>query len=373
MNFTPLQDFLDQITKWRIVGADLLIYIKNKPVFRYSSGYSDLENKIPVNQQALYNLYSATKIITCTAALKLFEQGRFSMSDPLSKYIPEFKEMYLKNGKKVQNPITIEHLFTMTAGFGFNIHCPSIMSVRKDTGGKCPTMDIVKALSKEPLLFEPGTTWAYGLCHDVLGGVIEVISGKKFEDYLKENIFIPLGMNNTTFHLTDNNREKMCKQYLYDEQTGKHKEISLINTFKFGTEYESGGAGIISSVDDYILLASALANQGVAPNGVKILSPDTIELMRTNMLNEKQLIDFNWPHLKGYGYGYGVRTMLSPETAHSLSHVGEFGWGGAAGAHVLIDPENSMAVYYAQHMLCDQQEYVHPRLRNKIYECLARN
>lgn len=378
MNFKELEAFLEYITKWRIPGADCAIYHKNKPVFRYSAGYADVKSKKPITPDNLYYLYSTTKVITCTAALQLFEKGKFLMTDPVWEYLPEFKEMYIQktaeNGVaelvKAGKSIEIRDLFTMSAGLTYDLNTPSIKAVKKKTDNKCPTRDIVKAIAKDPLMFEPGTHWNYSLCHDVLGGLIEVVSGKKLSEYLDENIFKPLEMKDTGFYLTDEKKQRMATQYSFDDEKNIAAAIPWTNEYKFGSEYESAGAGLISSVDDYIKFANTLCNKGKSPNGERILAKRTVDLMRTNHLDETSLKDFNWIQFRGYGYGLGVRTMIDKAKGGSLGPVGEFGWGGAAGAYLLIDPENEVALFYIQHMLNNQEPYVQPRIRNIVYSSL---
>ena len=380
MNFKDLELFIDKITKWRIPGADCIVYYKNRPVFRYSAGYADIKEKKPISDDNLYNLYSTTKVITCVAALQLFEKGHFLMTDPLYEYLPEFKEMYiqktLENNEtelvKAKNYIKVQDLFTMTAGLTYNMNTSFIREVKERTEGRCPTREIVKAIAKSPLIFEPGTHWSYSLCHDVLACLVEVISGKKFSEYLSENIFEPLEMKDTGFYLTEEKQKRMAKQYRFIDEINEVKEVPLTNVYKLGCEYESGGAGLISSVDDYIKFANCLCNKGRSQNGEQILSEHTINLMRTNHLDEIALKDFNWPQMVGYGYGLGVRTMIDKAKGGSLSPIGEFGWGGAAGSYVLIDPENELALFYAQHMLNNQEPYVHPRIRNLLYFYLSK-
>lgn len=378
MNFGDLAAFMDQITDWRIPGADCSVYHRNKPVFRHLAGYADVALSKPVTEDALYFLYSASKVITCAAALQLFERGKFLMTDPVGEYLPEFRDMYVKrateHGKteliKAKNSIAIRDLFTMTAGLTYDLDTPSIRAVRERTGNRCPTREIVRAIAGEPLLFEPGAHFNYSLCHDVLGGLIEVVSGRKFREYLNENIFGPLDMRDTGFRLTDGRKARMAKQYIFDNAKNAALETPLENDYVLGSEYESGGAGLISSVDDYMKFANALCNKGMSQTGERILGRRTIDLMKTNHLDEISLRDFNWIQMTGYGYGLGVRTMIGRETGGSLSPVGEFGWGGAAGAYVLIDQENELAVFYAQHMRNSQEPYVHPRIRNLVYHCL---
>lgn len=256
----------------------------------------------------------------------------------------------------------------MTAGFDYNLNSESVKKYQKETEGKFPTRMIAKALSEQPLGFEPGTRWNYSLCHDVLGAFIEVVSGMKFSEYLKKNIFEPLGMNDTGFERNEKIYSQMFPQYLFDNETQKANEIGKeASNFVLGTEYESGGAGLISTADDYIKFADALANGGVGKDGIRILSPRTIDLMRENRLSESVIKDFNWVQLAGYGYGLGVRTMMNRGKGGAIGQVGEFGWGGAAGAYVMIDPDNNISVFYGQHMLNNLEPFIHPRIRNLVY------
>ena len=390
MSFDNLTSFFKHLTdEIGVPSVDCTVHQNGEEIYRYNGGFAyDKKNKY-------YNLYSVSKVITCTAALQLLEQGKYLLTEPLYEYMPKFKEMYVKKdfalsdegrltseGKKIvegektfeivpaKNPILIKDLFNMSAGFDYNYGCEEVQKLIKETDGKFPTRMIATALSQRPLSFEPGTHWQYSLCHDVLGAFIEVVSGMRFSDYLKKNIFEPLGMTDTMLHVNDEILEKTFPQFMYNSETKKAKEIPKDNSFRLGTEYDSGGAGIHSTVDDYIKFADALANGGKGKNGEHILSQKTIDLMRTNHLSEKQLPDLNWSQLKGYGYGLGVRTMIDRAKGGALSPIGEFGWGGAAGAYVMIDPENKLSVFYGQHMLNNLEPYIHPRIRNLVYSSL---
>ena len=249
------------------------------------------------------------------------------------------------------------------------------------------TVTVAKYLAQEPLSFEPGTRWLYSLSHDVLAAVVEVIAGKKFRDYVKENIFDPLDMQESFYH-NAHVQDRMAEQYRYVDSDdanivnqqatgGSGKAGQLVNVTKNvtaipGPEYDSGGAGITTSVSDYSKFVSALANGGVGPNGQRIISAGTIDVLRANQLNEVQMADYNWSQLKGYGYGLGVRTCIDIAKSGSTGSIGEFGWGGAAGATVLADPSRRISIFYAHHMLNSQEPYYQPRLRNVLYTCLGR-
>ncbi|MEO2213217.1 serine hydrolase domain-containing protein [Paenibacillus amylolyticus] len=377
MDFKPLASFIDRITSWRIPWAEVLVMHRNDTVFHYRNGYANLEEKTPIGDGSIFNLYSMTKIMTCVAGLQLVERGEMLLSDPLSDYLPEYADMTVKktmaNGEirleKATRAITVRDLFTMTAGFSYDVACPSIQEAVKSTDGTLPTRDFARALGKEPLLFEPGTHWNYSMCHDVLGALIEVVSGKSFGTYLRDEITGPLGMNDTAFNLNDEQQKRLIPQYAYNDELEKAVRMDG-NGFRVGTELESGGAGLLSTVSDYARFLNALTGLGTSPEGVRILSQASVELMRTDHLSEMTRGDYSWDHMYGYGYGLGVRTHISKAGSGSLSPLGEFGWSGAAGCMAIIDPDSELTVMYAQHLLNSQEPYVQRRLRNVVYSCL---
>ena len=221
------------------------------------------------------------------------------------------------------------------------------------------TLDLVRAMAREPLDFEPGTHFQYGLSHDVLGAVIEVVSNMPLGDYLQKTIFDVCGMHNTGFGINEDVRSRMCSQYRYVTETGKAELIEKKNEFILSPVYQSGGAGLISCVDDYLKFATELAN------GNRLLKKETIALMRANQLDGQQHHDFQ--NVKpGYSYGLGVRTAVNSNFVSKE----EFGWDGAAGSYVLIDPVEHIAVFYATHIR-DRVEFldqtIMQRLRDAVY------
>ena len=376
MDFSHLRAFLDELVEGIIPGVDLAVSIHHKTVFRHHAGFADKEKGLRMKGDETYFGYSVTKLLTCVCALTLFEKGAFLMSDPIKEYLPEFGDMQVaeidNTGNvslhKAKRDITFRDLFTMTAGLNYNLGTKELLETVKSTGGEAPTREIMRAIAKSPLSFDPGEHWQYSLCHDVLGGLIEVISGMRFETYMKKTLFEPLEMKSSALHLTDSLSERLAMQYINEDEKGV-KPIHTQNPYVLGSKYDSGGAGLITSVEDYLRFADMLAMGGVGATGERILSKATIDLMRTNHLNDVQMKDFNWIQMTGYGYGLGVRTMVD-RSRGSLSPVGEFGWGGAAGAYVLIDPERELAVYFAEHMRNSLEPFVHPRIRNILYSCL---
>lgn len=392
MDFGNLKDFLSHMAAHRTPGNAVVVYLGGKKVFSYAAGYADLESRTPFTGEEYVNIYSCSKITTVTAAAQLLEKGIFLLDDPLYEYIPAYRHMAVKQPDgslaEAKNPIRIGDLFTMTAGFNYDTKCPSIQKAGQLTGGRYDTAEVVKQLANEPLSFEPGTHWQYSLCHDVLAGLVSVITGMPFRDYVKKNVFDPLGMERSVYHHTPEIEEKMASQYTFRpagdngdtdiveaQKSGRGNEGSFVNVGEgvshiFGPEYDSGGAGITTTVGDYAKLMAALAGKGIGVNGGRILSAHTVELMKVNRLNEQLLKDFSWQQLKGYGYGLGMRTHIDPVKSGSAAGIGEFGWGGAAGASAYMDTEIGLGVFYVQHCLNPREEWYQPRLRNVIYGCL---
>ncbi len=391
MDFKPMCEFMDRLTGWRIPGNSVSVYHKGREVFRYSSGYADIESKAPMTGNELLNIYSCSKITTVIAALRLYEKGLFLLDDPLYDFIPEYREMYIKDQndelKKAEEPITMRHLFTMTAGLTYNFDTDGMQKAREITNGKMDTVTVARCIAGDPISFEPGTRWQYSLCHDVLAAVVEVISGQRFSEYVKQNIFAPLGVTDIYYQRPEQVKARMASQYDYVTEcpttdlvaaqinSGRDGywmkiEKDIARGHGLGENYDSGGAGIVVSVNDYAKLAGALAMGGTASNGEKILASGTVELMRQNQLTCEQRKGFTWSQLKGYSYGLGVRTLIDKAVSGSLGSLGEFGWGGAAGATMLVDPDREFSLFYAHHMLNPQEDYYQPRLRNVAYKCL---
>ena len=370
MNFKKLTSYLDSFYAAKnIPGVGLKMYYKNKPVLEHCAGYADAENKIRFGPDTLFNLYSATKVITCTAAMQLVEAGKLRLDAPLYEYIPEYKNMSAQHEdgiREAKNIITIENLFTMTGGISGNRDSEKVRQL-----AEAQTLEVVKAMASEPLLFEPGTRFKYGYCHDVLGAVIEAVTGKTLGEYLKTNIFERIGMPDTGFRVAPEKQNRVAKHYVgFNSNTGTSKSFGEVFGVHDFDKYESGGGGLISSVSDYILFAAMLCNYGTAENGEQILSKQSVEAMRTNRLHGVPMDDFaefgGWSKA-GYGYGLGVRTLLDRERNNSLSENGEFGWDGACGCYVVIDPNAQIALFYAQQEAGSKWWEWHGTVRNFAY------
>ena len=376
MEFPHLTAYMDHMVKdLHVPGVDCIVCQGHRQLFRYFTGVRDLQTRQPMTGDELYIIFSMTKMLTCTCALQLFEQGLYEMSDPISKFLPEFEKMRIAptaaiGGEDVyaRNPITVQDLFTMGAGLDYDLQAPGIRQALRS--GKTTTRELVTAMAETVLGFEPGTRYRYSLCHDVLGALVEIWSGRSLGQYMQAHIFTPLGMKHTFFGVpkSDDLRKNMVCRYIYAED-GSVQPLPLECPYNLAEQYESGGAGLVSTASDYAIFLDAMANGGQAANGYRLLKPETVTRMGTNHLNRQQLEDFgiNRP---GYGYGLGVRTHMYPGKSGCLSPVGEFGWDGAAGGFAVVDPKNQLSLTYFQEVhrwpLRIQTE-----MRNALYTDLA--
>lgn len=370
----------------RLAGCSIQVKLADELVYEHYTGYADVQDKTPIDGQTLYRIYSMTKPITVTSALQLYEKGAFLMNDPVSAYLPEFRQMQVceQNGqgeyitRPAKHEMRIRDLFCMTSGMTYDGNsCPT----EKATGAffkslyrdfekeSCPTREFVRRAAKLPLAFEPGSRWKYGISHDVLGGLVEVLSGERFGDYVRKHICEPLGMTDTDFHMEEEKLKRLASLYTYRNGGIQPRTDIFQKNYLLRSLCESGGAGLISSLSDYMKFASVLTRGGTSRDGVRILGRHTIELMRSDHLGAlKPYMD--WPVLSGYSYGLGVRTLVDPAEGGVNGSVGEFGWSGMAGSYVLMDPEKQLTVVYMQQLVPSTEEYIHPRLRNIVYGCL---
>ncbi len=387
MDFSKLTAYLDTLNeKYGVPGLDLKIMKEHEVVYRYMTGHCDYEKKNPVTEQNLYDIYSCSKPITMTAVMQLVEQGKIDLYDPLEKYLPEFGQMYYATDFKMgfpfswptsaspkapaQNKMYIHDLMSMTAGMSYDVAYESIREVVEETKGEANTRQIVAAMAKMPLLSEPGTRYSYSLAHDVLAAVVEVVSGMTFGEYMRKNIFEPLGITDMYYQIPEDKRHRLAAQYAKDWNTGEIKpDQSMI--YRITKNYESGGAGLTCSVDAYSKVIEALANDGIGGTGAQILKPESIRTMSKRWLNDQQHEDFMMSGKVGYSYGLGVRTMV--DNSKAKSPIGEFGWDGAAGAFSMIDPINHISLFYAHEILAMLEAYneIHPTIRDLTYEALG--
>lgn len=372
MDFSKLDLYMDQMTLRGIPSCELSVTKDGECVYRKCVGYSDEAQTKPTGPNDIYYIYSATKVYTCIAALRLIEEGKLSLDDPVSKYIPEFADAKVKRKDgtltPAQNVMTIEHLFTMTGGMTYDRDLEKL-----DAAQDKSTVGLVRIMAQDPLIFEPGTRYRYSLCHDVLGAVVEIVSEMKFSEYLNEIMFKPLGMKDIGFFPTEEQKSRISTLYKYRNGIGKAVPVAEYLRSNISDSYESGGGGLFSTVDEYMKVITVIACGGTTKDGYTLLKPETIELMKTNRLCDAALDDFVNRRMFGYGWGLCGRVHIDPVRSNSRTPVGEFGWDGAAGAFVLMDTENRIALYYGQHIMnCGIAAYsVHHTVKNMVYEALG--
>ena len=389
-----LDKLLENFVAAGVPGCGLAVSYKGKIVYTGYRGLANMETQKKIDEDTVYKVFSCSKLITATAVMKLYEEGLLLLDDPLENYLPFFKDIpyqtYDGSGEitchPTTHPITIKNLLTMTSGIPYmGTGSATACAYREKLGDMLSSqmyamtvMELAKKISEVPLAFDPGSHWHYGLGYDVLGAVIESITKKSFGAYLKEAIFDPLGMTHTSFVCTDDMAKNLANTYMYAD--GKHVNITTPPdlTPTNGAKLESGGGGLLSTLGDLIQFAG-MWGQGGIWNGTRILSRNTIDLMRKNHLRGQTMEDFQrmtaqaYPWYKGYGWGLAGRTLIDCQEAGSNGSIGEFGWCGATGPYVLADPEKELAVVYTQQMLPvigGMQDYCHPRVRNVVYSLL---
>ncbi|MBP7176860.1 MAG: beta-lactamase family protein [Thermoclostridium sp.] len=384
-DFNDLTELLKQFVSNGPAGCGCAVAKDGKTLYQGYFGYADLEEKRPVAEDTVYRLFSMTKVIICTAAMMLFERGKFLLNEPLYEYFPEYRDTQVfvtkpdgsVDTRKAKSPMLIKHAFSMAVGmpypFGNLPTAREMERVKQELHNKHGKYDIVtevKAMGSVPVAFDPGTHWLYGYGHDIVAGLIQVVSGKTVGRFLQDEIFDPLGMKDTGYRYRDGIEGRMATYYRRDETGKMTKAPSFLDMFHAPDAlYESGGAGLYSTVRDYLSFSQMLANGGIY-NGQRIIGRKTIELMCGNQLNDDQLKDYQNSYLAGYGYGLGVRTMLCPALGHSNGSVGEFGWTGMLGTYVSIDPKERSSIVYMHQMDPNMEEYHHLRVRAVANGCL---
>lgn len=366
-----LQSFVDK----GLTSCACSVVHRGETVYEGYFGYANPAENRPVGPETIFRIYSMTKVITCTAALMLYERGLFLLTDPLYDYLPEFRNPLVyrreRNGSlytsSAATPIRIMDLFKMTSGLTMhgdrneterqvsNLSLKDISNVRT----------MAKMLSEIPLAYDPGTRWHYGFSHDVLGALIEVLSGKSLGQFLKDEIFEPLGMNDTFFRIPDNKKSRLST---LDAETEREFTITSDSIYQLNATLECGGHGLLSTLRDYARFTQMLARGGEL-DGTRILGRKTLGLMTTNHLDSTQLADMEaegtWP---GYGYGLGVRVITDRAKGGINSSSGEFGWAGAAGTWMAADPDEELSIVYMQGLLPNKYNEIRGhKLRAAIY------
>lgn len=357
------------IQEEEIAGAVALVARRGNIAYFKAFGMMDKEAQMPMQTDTIFRICSMTKPITSMAVMMLYEEGHFMLNEPLHHFIPEFKDMKVLDPPypedrtsppdsliKAKRPITIRHLLTHTSGLTYNWN-PRVGKMYTDHSmghgliqQEGTIGDAVKRLAGIPLLFHPGDQWMYGVSDDVLGYLVEVVSGMTLAEFFEERIFKPLGMKDTHFYLTDEQATRLATAYSYFEEKGLQRfpdEPLSIGSFMYSADYPtdgpntyfSGGGGLCSTAEDYFRFCQMLLNGGEL-DGVRLLSPKSVELISQDHVGEL---------LEGMGYGLGFGTFSETPHLSELGSIGAYYWGGFFYTSFIIDPKEEMiAIFMGQ-------------------------
>lgn len=369
----------------KIVGVSALIFEKGKEVYFNSFGLADREANKPMDRNTIVRIFSMTKPVTGVALMTLFEKGAFQLDEPLAKYAPEFADMKVYKGvdasgnlilEPAKRPITIRDITRHTAGFA-GMEIPALAKLVREADYMNPAntlSEMAKKLAGLPLAFHPGDEWSYGPSVDVQAYLVERLSGKPFDQYIKEKIFDPLKMTNTRYVVAESDRPRFAALYdRSDDKTLNRVPDERANGFNTKNwALKPGGWGLTSTLDDYMKFTQMLVNKGKLGK-VRVLKPETVQLMSTNHLSDT-ISKRMWLPSKGrvgFGIDFAVRTQPPATKDENNGVVGEYFWDGAASTMFWVDPVNELtAVLFTQLVPFDRVK-LHKSFRDAVYGELA--
>ena len=359
------------IESGRLSGTLTLVARRGEVAHCSALGEMDSERGKPMRDDTIFRIYSMSKPVTSVALMMLYEEGRFQLSDPVSRFIPSWKdlEVWVSGSypnfktKHTEREMTIRDLLSHQSGltYGATDRTPVEAAVKDrliDTRGADTLADWAKKMTDIPLLFSPGTQWNYSISTDFCGYLVEVISGQRFDKFLQERIFKPLGMVDTAFHVPDSKIERFAACYapIKDDQRGLQDDPET-SAYRKPPTFFSGGGGLVSTVSDYYRFCSMLLNRGEL-DGVRLLSRKTVELMTQNHLRGgKTLADLAQPGqfsevaFSGMGFGLGFSVLMDTSVAQIAGSPGHYAWGGAASTAFWIDPVEEVIVIFMTQLL----------------------
>ena len=348
---STVQDYVD---RGQLVGATTAVARHGKLVHFETYGHQNRESGIPMDDDSIFRIYSMSKPITSVAVLMLYEEGYFQLSDPVSRYLPVFESMSVYDAGApdgsdrvpLNRPVSVRDLLTHTSGltYGFFSDTP-VDRMYREAGlfNNDQTLDdMVRTLGTLPLLFQPGTQWNYGLSTDVLGRLVEVVSGQGFDVFLRNRIFEPLNMVDTAFEVPPEKLERITVHYTLDEDINElaPTDSGATSTFAAPVQFFSGGGGLVSTPADYLRFAQMLLNGGEL-DGTRLLGSKTVELMTMSHLD--------YERAPGWGFGLGVQVCSNVAHTETLGSTGAYGWSGIANTYFFIDPaEDLIAMVWTQ-------------------------
>jgi len=371
----------NEIDTGKIPGAVLLIRRNGQNGYLKSFGVRDPATKVPMSPDSIFRIYSMSKPITTVAAMMLVEEGKLRLDDPLSKYIPAFADVKVgvevtgEDGKMhldlvaAKRPISIQDLMRHTSGLTYGFFGEGLVKkayVEAGLGADDPDLaQFVERLAKLPLAYQPGTTWDYSQSTDVLGRVVEVISGKSLYQFEKERLLEPLGMKDTAFYVTDPAKQKLVVEPFPDDRT--IGAGSQMNDPRVTKKLLSGGGGMVSTLEDYARFSQMILNGG-ALDGKRYLSPKTVAYMGSNHIAPGSGVVPGPYYLPGPGFGFGLGFAVRTDAGVSPyeGSVGEMNWGGAGGTAFWIDRQENMFVVFMMQSVKERTR-LRASLKNLVY------
>ncbi len=350
----------DAVNEKFIAGANLLILQDGTEEFYCEEGMADVAAGIPIRRGTIFRLYSQTKPVTAAAVMILLERGMIELMDPVSKYLEGFRDqkVWTPDGPEpVRRPVEIRDLLSMTSGLPYGgtetepeRQAQAVFAeaaAKLHTPDEIGTVEMANRLGRCVLSFHPGESFMYGTSADVLGAVVEVVTGQRFGEFLKQEIFEPLNMIDTDFWVPKSKQYRLAKVYVNGKVPEEYSNDHL--TIQHGMtdppRYEAGGAGLASTIDDYKRFARMLLNGG-RDKGHRILSPKTVEFMTTHHLTPVQQPNLvrTWPNLAGYSYGNLMRVLVDPGETVYEAFKGEYGWDGWLGTYFFNAPKEKLCM-----------------------------
>lgn len=374
-----------EVEQGKVAGASALVLRKGEELYFNAFGMADRERGIPMGRDTICRLFSMSKPVTAAAVMALAERGELDLWDSVSKYLPCFAGQRVWSESQGEIPAqrenTIYDLLNMTSGITY----PDLGTdpgqrmdrvvrgfiQRRKIGEWVDTQEYMRGIASVPLCFQPGETWMYGFSADVLGGVVEAVSGKSFGEFLKKELFEPLEMPDTGFYVPKDKLGRFARHYELTRE-GKlvpYTECNLGEYYGEDVAFESGGAGLVSTLDDYSHFATMMT-EGGSYKGRRILGRKTVEFMGKNRLTEKQKRTYLWDSTKGYGYGCLMRVLEDQGAAGLNASLGEFGWDGWTGNYVSMDPAEGLIFLYFIQRHGDDTAAAVRRMRMASYAAL---
>lgn len=383
--------FAAYVDDGRLPGWQVQINRHGEAVYHENYGFRDIEKKLPIEDDTVFRIYSMTKPITSVAAMILFEEGRFELTDPVAKFMPEFANMRVITGgtaikpmlRPATEPIRIVNLLNHTSGLTYGFHHIHVQDEMYRNAGyewgapKGHTLaQCVTDWARLPLRFDPGTRWNYSVSTDVLGRLVEVVSGQTLDKFMQERIFDPLGMKDTSFTVRGTLGKRLGALYIPNAKGKATRNDEFGNAARGKVTFLSGGGGLLSTTADYQRFISMLLGEGEI-DGTRILGSRTVRYMATNSLPGGQdLQTFGIPlfaevRFDGQGFGLGFAVMQDPMAARTLGSRGEYNWGGAASTAFWVDPLEGITATFMTQLLPSSTYPLRTQLRQLVYSALV--